>query len=78
MARGDVAPVNTDYLPNYADVQERIKNQSYNSLDKKPYGVPHGRKPNLLMFRTDTVPENTDSWNVIWDKSGPYNGKLSI
>jgi putative spermidine/putrescine transport system substrate-binding protein len=78
MARGDVAPINTDYLPNYADVQEGIKNQSYNSKDGKPYGVPHGRGPNLLMFRTDAVPANTDSWGVIWDKSGPYKGKLSI
>ena len=78
MARGDVAPVNTDLIPNYADVQEGIKNQSYNSKDGVPYGVPHGRGPNLLMFRTDVVPENTNSWNVIWDKAGPYNGKLSI
>jgi putative spermidine/putrescine transport system substrate-binding protein len=78
MSRGDVAPVNTDYLPNYADVQEGIKDQSYNSKDGKPYGVPHGRGPNLLMFRTDAVPSDTNSWAVIWDKSDPYNGKLSI
>jgi putative spermidine/putrescine transport system substrate-binding protein len=78
MSRGDVAPVNTDYLPNYADVQEGIKDQSYNSKDSKPYGVPHGRGPNLLMFRTDAVPSDTNSWAVIWDKSDPYNGKLSI
>jgi putative spermidine/putrescine transport system substrate-binding protein len=78
MARGDVAPIDTDLIPNYADVLEGIKNQSYNSKDGKPYGVPHGRGPNVLMFRTDAVPENTDSWAVIWDKSGPYRGKLSI
>jgi putative spermidine/putrescine transport system substrate-binding protein len=78
MERGDVSPIDTDLIPNYADVQEGIKNQSYNSKDGKPYGVPHGRGPNLLMFRTDSVPENTDSWGVIWDKSGPYAGKLSI
>jgi putative spermidine/putrescine transport system substrate-binding protein len=30
------------------------------------------------MFRTDTVPQDTNSWAVIWDKSAPYNGKLSI
>jgi len=78
MSRGDVAPINTDYIPNYADVQAGIKNQSYNSLDGKPYGVPHGRGPNLLMFRTDSVPKDTNSWAVIWDKSAPYNGKLSI
>jgi len=78
MTTGDVAPVNPDFIPNYEDVQEGIKNQSYNSLDDQPYGVPHGRGPNYLMFRTDVVPEATDSWNVIWDASGPYNGKLSI
>jgi putative spermidine/putrescine transport system substrate-binding protein len=78
MARGQVAPIDTDLIPNYADVQEGIKNQSYNSKDGKPYGVPHGRGPNLLVFRTDVVPENTDSWSVIWDKSGPYAGKLSV
>ena len=75
---GDVAPIDADLIPNYADVQEGIKNQEYNSLDGQPYGVPHGRGPNYLMFRTDVVPEETDSWAVIWDQSGPYNGKLSI
>jgi putative spermidine/putrescine transport system substrate-binding protein len=78
MERGDVAPVDTDLIPNYADVQEGIKNQSYNSKDGQPYGVPHGRGPNLLVFRTDVVPEDTNSWDVIWDKAGPYKGKLSI
>jgi len=78
MTTGDVAPINADFIPNYADVQEGIKDQEYNSLDGEPYGVPHGRGPNYLMFRTDVVPEETDSWSVIWDESGPYNGKLSI
>ena len=78
MERGDVAPIDTELTPNYADVQEGIKNQSYNSRDDKAYGVPHGRGPNLLVFRTDVVPESTDSWSVIWDKAGPYKGKLSI
>lgn len=79
MTTGDVVPVNTDLIPNYADVQEGIKNQSYNSLDGEAYGAPHGRGPNYLMFRTDVLPEDTDSWAVIWpDGSGPYNGKVSI
>ena len=78
MTTGDVAPINTDFIPNYEDVQEGIKNKDYNSLDGQPYGVPHGRGPNYLMFRTDVVPEDTDSWSVIWDESGPYNGKISI
>jgi putative spermidine/putrescine transport system substrate-binding protein len=80
MTTGAVAPVNTDFIPNYVDVQEGIKNQDYNSLDGQPYGVPHGRGPNYLMFRNDIVPADTDSWNVIWeqDQLDKYKGKISI
>jgi putative spermidine/putrescine transport system substrate-binding protein len=80
MTTGDVAPINTDFIPNYADVQEGIKGQDYNSLDGQPYGVPHGRGPNYLMFRTDEVPEGTDSWSVIWEDAEleKYGGKISI
>jgi putative spermidine/putrescine transport system substrate-binding protein len=80
MATGDVAPVNTELISNYADIQEGIKGKDYNSLDGQPYGVPHGRGPNYLMFRTDEVPETTDSWGVIWedDQLAKYKGKISI
>ena len=64
MAAGDVAPVNAELLPNYADVAEGIKLQSYNSKDGEPYGAPHGRGPNLLVFRTDDVTPAPDSWSV--------------
>jgi len=78
MKRGDVAPVNTDLIPNYADVSEGLKNQDYNSLDGQAYGVPHGRGPNVLAWRTDAVTPAPDSWSVIWNKQNPYKGKISI
>jgi len=78
MERGDVAPVNTDLIPNYADVAEGLKNQDYNSKDGQPYGVPHGRGPNLLMWRTDAVNPAPTSWAVVWDTNNPYKGKISI
>jgi putative spermidine/putrescine transport system substrate-binding protein len=80
MTTGDVAPINSDLIPNYADVQEGILNKDYNSLEGQPYGVPHGRGPNYLMFRTDEVPEDTDTWGVIWedDQLAKYKGKISI
>ena len=40
IAGGDVAPVNTDLIPNYADVFPALKNQPWNSADGKLYGVP--------------------------------------
>ncbi len=47
---GDVSPVNTDLIPNYADVYEALKDQPFNTVDGQMYGVPHGRGANLLMY----------------------------
>jgi putative spermidine/putrescine transport system substrate-binding protein len=77
MERGDVAPIDVELIPNYADVQEGIKNQDYNSRDGQPYGVPHGRGPNLLAFRTDEVTPAPDSWAAIWE-GDQYKGKITI
>jgi putative spermidine/putrescine transport system substrate-binding protein len=78
MTTGEVAPIDTDLIPNFADITEGIKNQEYNSLDGQAYGVPHGRGPNLLMFRTDSVTPAPDSWSVVWDNPNDYKGKISI
>ena len=77
IAAGDVAPVNTDLIPNYADVYEGLKNQPHNSVDGVMYGVPHGRGANLLMWRTDKVDPAPDSWSVVWDADSPYKGSVT-
>jgi putative spermidine/putrescine transport system substrate-binding protein len=76
IAGGDVAPVNTDLIPNYKDVFAGLKGQSYNTVNGQAYGVPHGRGANLLMYRTDVVPD-TDSWSVVWDGASKYKGKVT-
>jgi putative spermidine/putrescine transport system substrate-binding protein len=77
IASGDVAPVNTDLISNYADVFEGLKDQPHNSVDGQMYGVPHGRGANLLMWRTDKVKPAPDSWSVVWDEASPYKGKVT-
>jgi putative spermidine/putrescine transport system substrate-binding protein len=77
IAAGDVAPVNTDLIENYADVYEGLKNQKHNSVDGQMYGVPHGRGANLLMWRTDIVKPAPDSWSVVFDPDSPYKGKVT-
>ena len=77
VAGGDIAPVNLDLIPNYADVFEDLKEQPYNTVDGTPYGVPHGRGANLLMWRTDVVKEAPDSWGVVFDENSPYKGKVT-
>ena len=77
IAGGDVAPVNTDLVPNYADVNENLKNQPWNSVDGQMYGIPHGYGANLLMYNTDVVKPAPDSWNIVWDKGAQYKGKIT-
>jgi putative spermidine/putrescine transport system substrate-binding protein len=78
MSDGDVAPIDPELVPNYAVVQDGVKNKAFNSRDGQPYGMPIGRAANVLVFRTDTVPEETDSWNVIWDGASRFSHRLSI
>jgi putative spermidine/putrescine transport system substrate-binding protein len=73
----DVAPVNVDLVPNYADVVPAIKDQPYNTVDGVHYGVPHGRGANLLMWRTDKVKPAPDSWGAVFDSSSPYKGHIT-
>ena len=77
MAGGDVQPVNVELLENYDNVFEGLKNQPHNSLDGVPYGVPHGRGPNLLMWNTEEVEDQT-TWNGIWEDAANYAGQLSL
>ena len=78
MAGGIVAPVNTALIPNYANVFEGLKNKTHNSLDGVPYGVPHGRGPNLLMYNTDEVTTAPTSWDPVWEGGAAYAGKISV
>src|SRR5215217_1930235 len=77
IAAGDAAPVNTDLVPNYADVFEALKDKPWNSVDGKPYGIPHGRGANLLMWRSDKIKTAPDSWAAVFDEAGQHKGKVT-
>jgi putative spermidine/putrescine transport system substrate-binding protein len=74
---GDVAPVNTSLVANYPDVFDGLKNKQWNSVNGVPYGIPHGRGANLLMYRTDTVKPAPTSWGAVFDPNSPYKGKIT-
>ncbi|MEZ5095571.1 MAG: ABC transporter substrate-binding protein [Nocardioides sp.] len=77
IASGDVAPVNTDLVPNYADVWDFLKDRDWNSVDGQMYGIPHGYGANLLMWRTDVVDPAPTSWGAVFDEGSPYAGKVT-
>jgi putative spermidine/putrescine transport system substrate-binding protein len=77
IAGGDVAPVNTDLVENYADISEFLKDQAFNSVDGQMYGVPHGWGANLLMYNTEAVSPAPTSWSAVFDDASSYAGKVT-
>jgi len=71
---GDVAPVNTTLVPNYATVAEFLKAKSWNSVKGQMYGIPHGWGANLLMWDPKTVSDQLDSWSAVFDRASKYKG----
>jgi putative spermidine/putrescine transport system substrate-binding protein len=79
IARGDVAEVNVDIIPDFKDVAEFLKSPAHNTVNGKHYGVSHGWGGNTLMFRTDVVKPAPTSWDITFDpaKMAAYKGKVT-
>ena len=73
----NVQPLNPDLVPSYAEIFPDLKMQSFNSVGDVPYGVPHGRGANLLMWNTDKVTTPIDSWAVTFEPDSPYAGSVT-
>jgi putative spermidine/putrescine transport system substrate-binding protein len=74
---GDVAPVNTSLVPNYATISDFLKGKAWNSVGGQMYGIPHGWGANVLTWRPDVVKTAPDSWSVVFDPNSPYKGKVT-
>ena len=74
---GDVAPVNTSLVPNYATVSDFLKLKPWNSVNGVAYGIPHGWGANVLAYNTDVVKPAPTSWGAVFDPNSPYKGKIT-
>ena len=79
IARGDVAEVNVDLIPDFKDITPFLQSPAHNTVGGKHYGVSHGWGGNTLMWRTDVVTSAPTSWDVTFDaaKMEPYKGKIT-
>ena len=77
IAAGDVEPVNTSVITNYPDIFAALKNKPWNSVNGVPYGIPHGRGANLLMYRTDKVTPAPDSWRMAFGDGAAHRGAVT-
>ncbi|MEZ5186233.1 MAG: ABC transporter substrate-binding protein [Candidatus Nanopelagicales bacterium] len=72
-----VQPVNTDLVPNYADIFPGLKDKQWNTVDGVNYGIPHGRGANLLLYNKKSQPTEPTSWKDMWEADSPLKGKVS-
>ena len=72
--------MNIDLMSNYADVHEGLKDRSTTRSTASRTACRMDGDPNYQMFNTEVVPEDTDSWSVIWEDAEleKYSGKISI
>jgi putative spermidine/putrescine transport system substrate-binding protein len=79
IANGDVAEINVNLIPDYANIAPFLQSPAHNTVNGKHYGISHGWGGNTLMYRTDLVSPAPTSWASVFDPtaSKPYQGKIT-
>ena len=70
-----VQPINTDLIPSWSKVDERLQNAPWHTVDGVHYGVPYQWGSNVLMYNTNVFKEAPTSWNVVFEETNLPDGK---
>ena len=70
-----VQAINTDLIPSWSKVDDRLKDAGWHTVDGVHYGVPYLWGPNVLMYNTEVFPEAPTSWNVVFEEMDLPDGK---
>jgi len=76
LVAGDrVQPINTDLIPSWSTVDDRLKSAPWHTVDGVHYGVPYMWGPNVLMYNTEVFAEPPTSWNVVFEEMTLSDGQ---
>jgi putative spermidine/putrescine transport system substrate-binding protein len=79
IAGGEVGPLDVSQMTSYEQIFDDLKLQQWNSVDGEPYGMPHGRGANLLVYNTEAFADAApDSWSVMFEGGTPADGAVSV
>jgi len=70
-----VQEVNTDLIPSWKTVDERLQKAPWHTVDGKHYGVPYQWGSNVLMYNTKVFSEAPKSWEVVFKEMNLPDGK---
>ncbi len=64
-----IEEINLELIPNWQEVDSRIKFNKWNFFEDKNYGVPIGWAPNILLYNSYFFNDKPSSWKVIFEKN---------
>ncbi|MBB4185433.1 ABC transporter substrate-binding protein [Sinorhizobium terangae] len=71
-----VQPINTDLIPSWKTIDERMQNAPWHTVAGVHYGTPYVWGPNVLMYNKDAFKgEAPKSWNVVFEEMTLPDGK---
>ena len=70
-----VQPINTDLIPSWKTVDERLQNAPWHTVDGVHYGVPYQWGANVLAYNTNVFKEAPKSWSVVFEEQNLPDGK---
>ncbi len=70
-----VQPVNVDLIPNWKNVDPRLQNAPWHTVDDVHYGTPYQWGPNVLAYNTNVFKEAPKSWSVVFEEQTLPDGK---
>jgi len=70
-----VQELNLKLIPGYSNVDNRLQNSPWHTVDNKHYGVPYQWGYNVLMYNTDVFKTAPDSWSVVFEEQNLPDGK---
>ena len=70
-----VQEININLIPSWKNVDPRLQNAPWHTVNGKHYGVPYQWGPNVLMYNTDVFTTPPDSWNVVFEEMNLPDGK---
>ena len=73
-----VQPVNVDLIPSWANVDDRLKDAAWHTVDGVHYGVPYMSGSNVLMYNTEVFGDTPPtSWSVVFEEQMLPDGKTN-
>ncbi len=70
-----VQPINTDLIDDWSEVDSRLQNSEWHTVDSVHYGVPYQWGSNVLMYNTEAFGGVApDSWSVVFEETTLADG----